>query len=949
MKKLIWVFVISLGLLSCKNDDDFIGNINTPVASVTDEEFAQDNFGNSINTNFIGRIVNQDGNKLKDVQVTIGNQTTLTDHNGVFVLNNVSVYEKFAFIKATKNGYIQGSRSIVPTPNGTNDVQITLLEKNIIATVNSGEASEVSLPNGAKVSFQGDFIDGLGNPYSGQVAVSVHYLQPNQTSTFAQMPGMLFGQRENGAASSMETYGMLGVNLFSSNGEQLNIKETSPAIVRFPVATSTPNAPEVINLWFFDELTGYWKEQGQALRVGDEYVAEVTHFTWWNCDLPLDYVEVCFTVRSHDDLTNCYIDIIRNETNQVIFSGYTNDQGQECGLFPSDEELTVNVYGTGACINSIVHTQTIGPYTNDMSIDIIVPSLPSQLIETTLTGTVSTCTGTSVTNGYVFLYNSNSTNFSDYEIISITDGTINYPFSYCNGEQYSMIVYDLYSNQSSGVSQIIVTPTEINVGTVLVCGNQIGGVYAGDVLLTSQAEVDTFGLLGYTEITGGLSIGDYNNLSNYTDITDLTTLSSLTKVQGLAVTNNPNLVSLQGFENVIEVNNWLYIRNNNSLISVNGLSGLTALNGAITVLSNESLESFELTANAIASDLMINENSNLTSIQLSNLTTVSGFFHFSENLKMISIGEFNSLTTIGDDLSVSGNTMLNSLNGLNNLTNIEGYLSIIGNESLVSLEGLNNVTLVGGYMIVESNSELVSLIDLSNLTSVGGYMIIDYNESLISLEGLDNLSTLNSWSLIGNNSALTSLQGLNNLTTIGVHLEVSSNESLSSIEALANLSSIGGLYINNNGVLTSLNGLQGIGFINGTLSISNNGLLNTLSGLNNLTSVNGSVHIVNNDSLINLTGLNSFETNTTNTGGGFYITENDLLTSLGGLENLTSVYRIRIGVNSVAAGSSAPNPNLTNLCALQNLFTNGTHTYVSIANNAYNPTVQNIIDGNCSQ
>jgi len=53
-----------------------------------------------------------------------------------------------------------------------------------------------------------------------------------------------------------------------------------------------------------------------------------------------------------------------------------------------------------------------------------VPSIPSQLIETTLTGTVSTCTGSSVTNDYVFLYNSASSNFSDYEIISITPSLI---------------------------------------------------------------------------------------------------------------------------------------------------------------------------------------------------------------------------------------------------------------------------------------------------------------------------------------------------------------------------------------------------------------------------------------------------------------------------------------------------------------------------------------------
>ena len=54
----------------------------------------------------------------------------------------------------------------------------------------------------------------------------MYYLEPNQESTFTEMPGMFFGVRENGYASGMVTYGILAVNLFSPNGEQLNISES---------------------------------------------------------------------------------------------------------------------------------------------------------------------------------------------------------------------------------------------------------------------------------------------------------------------------------------------------------------------------------------------------------------------------------------------------------------------------------------------------------------------------------------------------------------------------------------------------------------------------------------------------------------------------------------------------------------------------------------------------
>jgi len=894
MKKLTLLLLLSIFVLSCKNEDDFMGIVNDHVVSVTDEQFAQDNFGQVINSNFIGRIVNQAGNTLKDVQITIGNQTTMTDHNGVFVLNNASVHEKFAFVKATKNGYIQGSRSLVPTPNGTNDIQITLLDKNIVGTVNSGEISEAVLPNGAKLQFQGDFIDASGNAYNGQVEVSLNYLEPNQQSTFVEMPGMLFGQLENGASSGMETYGMLAVNLYSPSGEKLNITETAPANLTFPVSTTTPNAPSEIALWYFDETVGYWKEQGIAIRVGDKYHSEVTHFTWWNCDLPLDYVEVCFTVKSHDDLTNYYYDIIRNETNQMIFTGYTNDQGQECGLIPSGEELTVNVYGTGACINSIVYTQTIGPYTNDTSIDIIVPSLPSQLIETALTGTVSTCTGTSVTNGYVLLYNSASSNFSDYEMLSIADGIINYPFSYCNGEQYSMIVYDLDSNQSSGASQMALTPTEINVGTVLVCGNQVGGGFVGDVVLRSQEEVDLFSLLGFHQINGDLIIGDEYGMNT-----------------------NPNTSSLLSLNNLTSISGDLSINNNDFLNSLEGLQNINSVGGSLNIGGNEVLSSITVlgTIEYIGNNLGVGNNPNLSSLE-----------------------GLESITSITGSLNISGEAIL-SLVPLSNITSVGGGL-YIQNCSVTTLEGLENITSVGGTFYV-AYTDVITMTGMEGLMSVDKLSLI-YNDELESLIGLENLVFINGKIKINYNDSLISFEGLSGLTAIFGSLEVGFNESLISMYGLTNVTTIEGHFrLLNNNSQTSFEGLNNLISLN-SISIESNDSLASMNGFDSLTSIINDFRISGNDSLLSLTGLESL----TSIGGNFGLSLTSLM-SLDGLQNLNNVNNLNLGADYL--NNNFPNANLSNFCSLQGLLVNGNYNDVYIENNAYNPTVQDIINGNCSQ
>jgi len=766
-------------LLSCKNDDDF----NPPApdnfveVAITDEQFATANFGASIQANFIGRIVNEAGNKLKDVQVTIGNQTVMTDHNGVFVLNSASVHEKFAFIKATKNGYIQGSRALIPTPNGTNDVRITLIEKNIVATVNSGEASEASLPNGGKVSFQGDFIDASGNPYNGQVQVSLHYLEPNQEATFTQMPGMLFGKRSDGSSSAMETYGMLGVNLYATNGEELNIAASSPASIEFPVATSTPNAPEAIPLWYFDEAVGYWKEQGVANRIGNKYIAEVSHFTWWNCDLPLDSVNVCFELRSHGILPNFHFEIIRDETNQIIFSGETNDLGYECGLFPKDEAVTINIYSD--CSNEVIYMEALGPYSSDATIEVIVPDLPTELVETVLSGVVSTCTGASVTNGYAFLYKTNSFNFNNFEVISIVNGAFNHPYGYCEGQEYGMIVYDLDSGQSSDVTGLFFQPNETNLGNILVCGNQVGGVFNGDVTLLTQQGVELFGLFGYSKISGDLLIGENFQSTNITNLDLLTSIESV--VGKLRIVGNPVLTSLEGLNNLNDVGSLEMIVNI-ELENLLGLRGLSNVGDVISIQMCHSLINLE-GLNGIThinNSLIVSANSSLQNLKgLENVSSISpeGSVMFQSNSSLQSITDLYIQTNEIKHFEINGNPLLSDINIFSNIERI-GNLSIVGDNMITDFSMFSSLSNIEWYLTIwHTNFENLSV--FSNLVSIGEGIKVINNTSMISLDGVENLLEVGSIE-IGIDSQgsskpnvnLTDYCALTNLITNGTYGEV---------------------------------------------------------------------------------------------------------------------------------------------------------------------------------
>lgn len=142
-----FLLLLSLLVFSCDTTDDPASNNNGN--NLTDEEF-RENFGSQTTRDFLGQIVDADNQLIQGATVKIGNTTVQTDQNGVVIANGASVYEKFAYGRASKTGYMDGSRSLVPT-SGRNMVKIMLLESGALETIQSGQESEVSIYSGTKI------------------------------------------------------------------------------------------------------------------------------------------------------------------------------------------------------------------------------------------------------------------------------------------------------------------------------------------------------------------------------------------------------------------------------------------------------------------------------------------------------------------------------------------------------------------------------------------------------------------------------------------------------------------------------------------------------------------------------------------------------------------------------------------------------------------------------
>lgn len=301
-----------------------------------------------------------------------------------------------------------------------------------------------------------------------------------------------------------------------------------------------------------------------------------------------------------------------------------------------------------------------------------------------------------------------------------------------------------------------------------------------------------------------------------------------------------------------------------------------------------------------------------------------GSFQYCEIEGRLRISSSSNLPTITD------------LSPLHSITKVSS-LHVDDNNELTTLNGLN-ILEIRGFLII-FNDKLTNIDALHTISSPLEFMVISNNETLQNLDGLSGLTELDAEVLameLQSNPSLTNINGLSNITSIRGMVQIGFNDALQNLDGLENVLSFNGpleIYFNNS--LTNINGLHNIEHLQ-NIFLSNNLELKNLDGLQSLRIVDKSVSLFSNKSITSINGLSSLET----VGEWFSILFSEDLQSLDGLENLVTVKYLDISGNDT----------LADFCALENLIINGDAIEeYTVQGNFYNPTQQDIIDGNCSQ
>ncbi len=450
-------FIVIIGLFqSCQ--DDIIGEseshmiTNTPIVNVA--------------AGVSGIVTDSDGQSISNVMIQTKSDETLTDENGYFKIFSSKANGGGELLKFSIPGYFDNYKFYTPESGSQSFLRVEMVDKKIVGTLDSNSRDTIELNGGAKVSFpENAFINSSGSNYSGQVSVYAHWYNPTSNNLNTSMPGDLRGLNEEMEEVQLGTFGMMAVEIESNSGLKLELKDGVLANLEFPVPESLlQDASAEVLTWSLNENNGYWEQESTATLVGSVYKAEVSHFSFWNCDAPFPVVKIYGKiVNTNGDPLPFYSICIQVLNDTRTGYGWTDYKGNFSGKVPANERLKFQVKDD--CGN-IVLEQDIGPFVSETSLGEIIVDHPETL---KIIGTLLDCDGNPVSNGYARIELVETGAY----YIAETDDNGNFEISLNNCHPSGAITVQGFNLDDFSSSEILeFTPLELlllDVGDLMTC------------------------------------------------------------------------------------------------------------------------------------------------------------------------------------------------------------------------------------------------------------------------------------------------------------------------------------------------------------------------------------------------------------------------------------------------------------------------------------------------
>ena len=451
------ILTLTLFLFSCQREIE--NDLTSPVP------------GNVINPapvngDLAGKVIDENNAAVTGATVRAGSNTTTTDNRGLFSFTNIQMDKFASMVTVEKPGYFKGIRTFSASAGSTSFVKLKLIPKTLTGNIDAIAGGSVNLPDNSRITINANsvVVKATNQAYTGSIKVFAAVIDPTANDIAEIIPGSFQANDANNNRVLLVSYGMLAVELEGNSGEQLQIASGKTAKLRFTIPASLrSSAVATIPLWSVDESNGLWKQEGSATKTNDYYEGDVSHFSFWNCDIniPTVYLELT-VVTSEGPLPFTKVKITRVNSGGASY-GITSSTGHVRGLVPKNEPLLLEIMNT---CNQVVYTQNIGALNSNTDLGSITVS-PGIQYSVLISGSAVNCSNQPVTNGHALIY------FEGHLYTrAITNGSFSATITRCsnNSANVEVVVVDNTASQQSITWTSTATTGAINTGVLNACG-----------------------------------------------------------------------------------------------------------------------------------------------------------------------------------------------------------------------------------------------------------------------------------------------------------------------------------------------------------------------------------------------------------------------------------------------------------------------------------------------
>ena len=353
-----------------------------------------------------GRVLSvANGLGIANATVSAGSATATTTADGSYTLSAVAGERVTVHIDAAN--FAETFQIARVSAGQTSALHVQLLPVGVVVPVTVAAGGTVTVPGSSAqiIIPAGALVPEAGRTASDTVNVALTPINPAVDSSL--MPGDYTAlTTAGGTPFTIESFGALLVDIRDASGTRYNLAAGQTATIQIPLGTRSANPPATIPLFFFDENTGRWMEEGTAILAGaapnQYYEGTVTHFSFWNADRPADtvFVSGCVENAAGQPVANA-----RVRSDGRDYSGSASTFTDAAGKF------RVAVYRGGlATISALAADNTsladsvpVGPLSADftlpspclkMAFNITTLSLSAGTVDVAYTTTVRAASGT---------------------------------------------------------------------------------------------------------------------------------------------------------------------------------------------------------------------------------------------------------------------------------------------------------------------------------------------------------------------------------------------------------------------------------------------------------------------------------------------------------------------------------------------------------------------------